>query len=372
MPLRCQSPEGPEFAFLKDEPSWQALKEANRTRRHLRMPCCHGPVVLKRSSLGTFFFAHHRTGACESAPESREHLLAKEITARAALAVGWNAATESRDPAQPPAWIADVLCSRPQLPGKVAFEIQWTRQTHAETAERQAAYARAGIRALWLMRQRDLPISNVTPAFRLVFTPDTQPAFEVWCPGPGYSPQRVGIPRIGDEEFGQRIELDRFVRGALTGALKFDPLPGLRTGVSICLSATTCFSCQRDIRIVSAITVKADEVCPGIGDFSFSLAELEEGHPEAGDWVQEHLPPDRLKPYGVGSIQQRYSRTVGGRYLSNGCLHCGALQGRFYEHEAFDLAPVTVSASIKLTASLLDSCHEAASARRWWFDVSQL
>jgi competence CoiA-like predicted nuclease len=112
-------------------------------------------VVLKRSSLGTHFFAHQRTGACNTEPESREHLLAKETTARAALSVGWNATTESRDPAEPPAWIADVLCTRAKKPAKIAFEIQWTRQTHAETERRQTAYASAGVRGLWLMRQRN-------------------------------------------------------------------------------------------------------------------------------------------------------------------------------------------------------------------------
>jgi len=235
MPLHCQSPDGPVFAFLHDENSWHALKEANRIRRHLRMPCCQVPVVLKRSSLGTLFFAHQRSGACNTEPESREHLLAKEITARAALSVGWIAATESRDLAEPPTWVADVLCTRAEKPGKIAFEIQWTRQTHAETERRQAAYASAGVRGLWLMRQRDLPISRTTPAFRLVLTKDSHVPFEVWFPGSRYSPELAVRTRIADGDWGQRIELDRFVRGALSGALKFDPLLGRRSEVTVSL-----------------------------------------------------------------------------------------------------------------------------------------
>jgi hypothetical protein len=76
-----------------------ALKEANRTGRHLRMPSCQGTVVLKKSALGTRFFAHQRTGACGTEPKSRENLLAKEITARAALSVGWQ--VQSCEPMHP-------------------------------------------------------------------------------------------------------------------------------------------------------------------------------------------------------------------------------------------------------------------------------
>jgi Competence protein CoiA-like family len=82
------------------------------------MPCCQAAVVLKKSSLGTQFFAHQRTGACSTQPESREHLLAKDVIARAAIAAGWNAVTESRDAAQPSAWMADVLCTQPNHAAK--------------------------------------------------------------------------------------------------------------------------------------------------------------------------------------------------------------------------------------------------------------
>ena len=48
----------------------------------------------KVSSLGTRFFAHRSRGACQTAPESPEHLKAKFVIAQSARAVGWRASTE--------------------------------------------------------------------------------------------------------------------------------------------------------------------------------------------------------------------------------------------------------------------------------------
>jgi hypothetical protein len=89
MPLRCQSPTGPVFAFLHDAVSWNALRDANAKQRHLTMPCCQAAVSLKRSPLGTQFFAHVRAKGCDTKPESREHLLAKERIAQAAVSAHW-------------------------------------------------------------------------------------------------------------------------------------------------------------------------------------------------------------------------------------------------------------------------------------------
>ena len=129
MPLSCQSPEGWEFAFRHSDETWSALRNRNSLARHLRMPCCSSTVVLKRSKLGTRFFAHTRCGPCTSGPETPEHLLLKDLTARAATSAGWEARTEV-DEKSPDGceWTADVLCTRPESEQPIAFEIQWSPQ----------------------------------------------------------------------------------------------------------------------------------------------------------------------------------------------------------------------------------------------------
>lgn len=368
MPLRCKSPDGPVFAYLQDAESWQALTASNRKSRHLSMPCCLALVVLKKSSLGTQFFAHKSTGGCASAPESLEHLLAKELIARAAIAAGWNAITEATDNADSP-WIADVLCSRAGHTARVAFEVQRARQTPEETERRQAAYGTSGVRSLWLMRQQDLPISKHVPAFRLVYAPAPDP-FEVWLPSERYSTTAALRARKTDNDWGQRIELGRFVMGALSGALKFDPLLDRTVEISVSLSATTCFNCHREIRIVDRMTVDANGQCAGLGSFSFSLDELQSGLPGFMTWIEDQLPPDRLRVHGAGPLKPRFSRMMQVRYLSNGCVHCGVLQGRLFAHEAHDVAPILLTAHLHLTRALLEACPNAVGMRRWWFDSS--
>lgn len=211
MPLSCKSPDGREYAFHHDDASWELLALRNRNGKHLRTECCEHPVVLKKSPLGTRFFAHQRRCACKFQPESKEHLLAKDTIARAALSIGWTAETEARSLESMPDWIADVLCSRSGRSALVAFEVQWTRQTQEESERRQAAYKAAGVRALWLMRQADVPISRDVPAFRLVFVPDASSQFQVWLPA-SHHPCIYEL-RSKDREcdWAQRVDLAAFV-----------------------------------------------------------------------------------------------------------------------------------------------------------------
>jgi hypothetical protein len=53
MPLRCVDPTGKRVhSFNLSDDAWQALMVENREARHLKMPCCNSPVVLKQSHLG--------------------------------------------------------------------------------------------------------------------------------------------------------------------------------------------------------------------------------------------------------------------------------------------------------------------------------
>lgn len=51
------------------------------------------------------------------------------------------------------------------------------------------------------------------------------------------------------------------------------------------------------------------------------------------DLLREILPMAIRRQHRVGLIKPRFSKTEGGSYLSNGCFECGALQGRFFEHQ---------------------------------------
>ena len=96
MPLSCKSGNISICAIEYDAAQWDELRSLNAADDHLRIGCCDSQVTLKTSKLGTRFFAHRRRGACTSAPETAEHLLVKEIIARAIAGTGWTVATEVR------------------------------------------------------------------------------------------------------------------------------------------------------------------------------------------------------------------------------------------------------------------------------------
>jgi competence protein CoiA len=113
MPLRCLDPTGQSFDLVDEQ--WRALALENRKARSLKMPCCGSQVVLKRSHLGTQFFAHKAVGDCATGPETEAHLQLKKTVVDAARANGWAAATEV--PGISPSgeqWTADVLAQKRQ------------------------------------------------------------------------------------------------------------------------------------------------------------------------------------------------------------------------------------------------------------------
>ncbi|MBK9340609.1 MAG: hypothetical protein IPN04_08360 [Rhodoferax sp.] len=131
------------------------------------MHCCGSRVVLKKSSLGTQFFAHSKKGVCITAPESVEHLFAKSQVATSLIGTDWSARTEvtGKSP-MGEQWIADVLLNAGSK--KVAIEIQWSPQDQEETQRRQKRYKDSGIRGLWLFRKpTNLLSEKHTPTFLL-------------------------------------------------------------------------------------------------------------------------------------------------------------------------------------------------------------
>lgn len=368
MPLRSLSPVGEVLAFRHDKLGWEALRKKNRLENHLKMPCCGAAVVLKESRLGTRFFAHRRRGACTTAAESAEHLLVKDIVAQAAVEAGWHAVTEARGTSPDGRdWVADILCSREAQERSVAFEVQWTRQTLTDTEERQRRYRESGVRTLWLMRQSDVPISEELPVFTVRLGECAKP--EVLMPS-GHWPPNDLLHLFGRAEprWGQRIPLEMFVVGALRGRLSFAPATGKRVPAEATGAVSECWKCGKPTCLLLGFNLLLERVYSGFGNAHITLAEIG-GNPERGArWVAGYFPQEKLKSVGVGAVKVRYSRTAGERYLSNGCVHCGALQGRFFEHEvAFESIPL-LEAVVLVEPWMTEESQSPSTLRRWWFD----
>jgi competence protein CoiA len=310
MPVRCLDPAGQDIhSFDLTEEEWRALELSNRAARHLRMPCCGARVTLKRSRRGIPFFAHKSTGTCTTAPEREEHLRLKAMAVAAARANGWDAQAEVAGAAGPDEpWRADVLARKGRH--SVAVEIQWSGQSDGETMRRQERYRRSGIRGLWLLRRPGFPITRELPA--VIIGGDLERGFSAIVPG-GHQELPMG-------EFLDAVFAKRFRYGVPTG---------VRAELTVRAAWTRCWydRCQARTRIVTQI-----EITFGPNTCGFSVSELGE-HPELMRAVLDRLPPAG----GLGTIKHRYSGTLEGTYMSNGCAKCDRLYGQYFEiHARYD------------------------------------
>ena len=305
MPLRAEINGQDIFAYSFDDAGWQGLKG-----QPITMHCCGAKAIQKRSKLGTFFFAHSRRGECTSLPESPEHLFLKNLIATIALQNNWEVVTEQAGTTPDgEAWIADAFCTRGSA--KLAFEVQWSAQTNEEFERRQRKYAASGVRAAWLYRVRsnkeyyfkDLPYGFEIPVF----------ALKVDSEGNMHIPQfEVGVKD--------------FVKGMLQNQLRWSPRPG-KLVAKVIPHFENCWKCRRRTGMVMSIDV-FDSAGIEVGCRSFR----ERGVPEL---LALHISNRELARKGIGAIKRRRSKTQKQTYLSNGCIHCDALQGNHFISSAW-------------------------------------
>jgi competence protein CoiA len=134
---------GPDLS----ENEWAELASQHKKGLAIAMPCCGAPGHLRRSRRGTQHFYHATGAGCGYEEESPEHLELKHLIYRACKDAGWEAQTEC--PAPDRSWIADVLAEKDGR--RIAFEIQISRISVEEIAERDRKYREEGIESYWLL-----------------------------------------------------------------------------------------------------------------------------------------------------------------------------------------------------------------------------
>ena len=217
MPLKCFTPSGPIYAFDLDRPSFERLRAEHLKRPHLSFGCCDGRVGLRVSPRGLqhFFHLDRTSSICASSRETEHHLRAIRDVALAVRKAGWSADTEMAGQSpEGEKWTADVMAERGK--GRIAIEVQWSRQTWAQTQERQQRYARSDVRGLWLFRQSDYPVLHETPAFQL--RPSEQGGLDVRVS----PPTDIHRPDIL-ESAPHWVPLGRFIQHALNHDLVWAP-----------------------------------------------------------------------------------------------------------------------------------------------------
>lgn len=360
MPLKSSTRAGDTiFAFNYDTPEWQALRAENQLRKHLIMPCCGRSVVVKTSHLGTHFFAHSADTRTPCARESEEHLLAKDLVARAVTKAGWQAQTEMA--LENGRSTADVLATSNGR--RVAFEIQWSRQTLEETTRRHGLYRDANVRALWLFQQADYPLDQEVPAFRLV-RKESEPGFNVWV---WSDTQRIGRR---DRRVNQEIELQTFICGTLSGQLRWKPAVGLKVPVLAHISGGVCIQGHRTRSLVS-LTLDVARLLPGHPNIPLSMNEVGRACPELlrSDKAVSLLREHNLKiAFGVSNLSGRRWDPYYERYAFPCCAVCSDLIASRLDGSEEKPAS-NFELSLELSPTLLKSLPDLdARLARWWFD----
>jgi hypothetical protein len=367
MSLKCTSVDQELLSIDFDTEGWENLRARNRKDRALKMTCCGADVVLRQTKLGTQYFAHAKKGSCAAGTDTAEVMLAREAIAKAARRAGWNVSVET------PATSGgedgrklDVLANREG--GKsVAFKVQWGRLPLDEVARYQAMFQAAGIRTLWLMRQQSIPVEKATPAFRLSHDGEANSCV-VSFPGPYYHPAFVSSKNSdGPDYWRQHVDLSSFVEAALAGRLRFAPQVGRTLPLDVCVAYTDCWRCKKTTGLVIDLCFAASRVLQGAADVTAKIYDFDDESKGAA-LLMSTLPVETLARHGIGPIKPRYSRTEGQPYLSNGCIHCDALQGRFFDHEgAYDAQPV-FSVDVLFDDRWVSHLEDREAIDKWWFD----
>ena len=91
--------------------------------------------------------------------------------------------------------------------------------------------------------------------------------------------------------------------------------------VSVRVAPADCWNCGCVIGIVSALRLERAG-----SSLDCSVADLTE-YPELAREIESAVPASA----DIGPLRPRFSGTRSATYMSNGCRHCGAIFGNFYE-----------------------------------------
>jgi competence protein CoiA len=243
---------------------------------------------------------------------------------------------------------------------RIAFEMQWSAQSSDETARRQEQYRSSGVRGLWLFRHPSaVQVSKDIPSLHVEVQLD--PAL-AWVSIPHETP--YGSKKM-EYQWGPKIELGRFVRGCL--ARKFIWAPGIEEVVplEVFTADQVCWRCKRPTSIVTRLVFRVDLLVPGARSVSLKMGNFD--NPVGRTVLAQALGSADLRALGIGQVKERFSRTRGHAYLSNGCVHCDALQGAFFENELYGEDAATLTVECTMDSELFDGAR-FDTPFRWVFD----
>lgn len=318
MPLRAYIDNEEVISFDQTDEQWNELKKRLKSNESvLTLPCCRQKGFLRKSRNGLKHFVHLKSDKyCDWKPESPEHLKAKIEIIEACKMNGWKAIPEFSETN----WIADVLAI--QNDKRIAFEVQWSKQTYEITKFRQERYKESDVRACWFFRTAPKELRNYDET---LIADNDIPAFRI------FKDEKSGIiAQLRQTE----LPLRDLVDSLLNRKLKFCNHVRLKPNqeVTIVFFETSCWKCKKNQH---CYTVGQNLLTVCNQDF-YAMGPMWDSddidkHPKIYDAVRHFLESKDGEALKVGQLKKRYSKTVRHSYLSHGCYYCDAIFGDFFQ-----------------------------------------
>ena len=317
MPLRAFIDNEEIVSIDQDEKQWDDLKKRLKSKECvLTLPCCNQEGFLRTSSLGLKHFVHSKSdNTCEWKPESPEHLRAKIEIIEACKENGWKAIPEFSESN----WRADVLAIQDNK--RIAFEVQWSRQTIEDTKFRQSRYKESNVRGCWFFRTAPKELREYDEYLKA----DKEiPAFKIF---------KDDNSNIVAQLKQTQLPLKSLVESLLKGQLKFCEYVRLKRKqeVTVVFFETICWKCKKSQHLW---TVEQNLVTFCNQNFylmrSMWDSEDIDKSPKIYEAVKHFLQSEKGKNLKIGQLKKRFSKTVNYNYLSHGCFYCDAIFGDFY------------------------------------------
>ncbi len=317
MPLRAYINNQEIISIDQDDKQWEDLKKRLKSKEAVVILSCYNQQgFLRTSNKGLKHFVHAKSiSHCDWKPESPEHLRAKIEILEACKKNSWKAIPEFSEAN----WRADVLAI--QNHKRIAFEIQWSKQTLEETKLRQERYKESKVRGCWFFRT--IP-KELREYFRPIKADKELPAFKIFKDD--NSNIIVQLKEI-------QIPLKTFVACLLKSQVKYCEHITLKPmqKVTIIFFMTTCWKCHRP-QYLWTVDRNLKTVC----NLDFYLMgsmwnnkDLDKNQ-KIYEAVKGFLKTEQGYNLKIGQLKTRYSKTAEEHYLSYGCYYCDSIFGDWF------------------------------------------
>ena len=350
MPLRAFINEIETISLDQNDERWLELKSLTKSKDIVvKLSCCNQNGYLRTSNTGLKHFVHSRSqNTCDWKPESPEHLKSKIEIIEACKESGWIAIPEFSEDN----WRADVLAKRGDT--RIAFEVQWSKQTFEETKFRQERYKKSHVRGCWFfktapkeMREYDEPHINADKHI---------PAFKIF---------KDENSKIMAQMNSEQLPLKSLVKNLLCRNLKICQKIRAKPKqeVELIFFETSCWKCHKPQHLWT-VEQNLETLC----DLPYrSISYLWDSNnfdksPAVYKAVKDFSKTVNGKSLKIGEIKNRYSKTLNENYLSHGCFYCNSIFGDYYVkteklHSYYNTNNVRIKIEIEIPVLRVDFEH---------------